>query len=44
MFEAGYAAAAGRHGGGRAISFWDRDPFSMPPRLVCEAVAGATIA
>ena len=33
MSEAGYAAAAGRHGGGRAISFLDRDPFSNHPAL-----------
>ena len=31
MFEAGYAAAAGRHGGGRAFSFSERDPFHDAP-------------
>ena len=31
MFEAGYAAAAGRHGGAFAISFSARDPYSIAP-------------
>ena len=31
MSEAGYAAALGRHGGGFAISFLARDPYSIAP-------------
>ena len=34
MSGAGYAAALGRHGGGHAISFSDRDPFAISPPLV----------
>ncbi len=38
MFEAGYAAAAGRHGAGVAISFSDRDPFAIAPAPALAAV------
>ncbi len=47
MSEAGYTAALGRHGGGRAVSFSARDPYQTAPALVAvedrQAGAGVSI-